>query len=148
MNKELLKELEEQNTLLAKMPKHFFKDTQSIPEGFFENFEENFFAKLKENKPKQTSIPIWQSINFKKSMAAVMTSAILGFGIFTILKNDSNDMKFSQNELKSYLQDEGELMDIESSDTTLSKEITLENISKEEIQEYFKEQEDLEINSI
>jgi plasmid maintenance system killer protein len=148
MDKELMKELQEQGSILSKIPKRVIDINASVPEGYFENMESQFFAKLKDNQPKTTSVSIWETYRVRYRIAAVGIFAIVGFGLFTLLRNNS-EMTLSQNELKSYFAKEGEIDELNlCHDCGKTHKKILDNITDDEIKAYLLETEGVDINKI
>lgn len=149
MEENVLNELEKQGSFLGKLPKQFIGDSSSIPQDYFEKMEDRFFHTLRENKPKATSVSIWDRHKFSMRLAAIVSFAVLGFGIFSIVES-SSEMKLSQNELQSYFASEEELDDVNLCDAACSQnhKHILDKISNEEIKIYFLETEGIDISKI
>ncbi len=149
MKEDILNELERQGSFLGKLPKQFIGDSSSIPQDYFEKMEDRFFQALKENKPKATSVSIWDRHKFSMRLAAIVSFAVIGFGIFSIVQSTS-ELQLSQNELQSYFASEEELEDANLCDAACSQnhKHILDNISNEEIKTYFLETEGIDISKI
>jgi hypothetical protein len=149
MEKELKSELEQQGSFLGKLPKRFIGDSSNLPQDYFDKMEDRFFHALQENKPKASSVSIWDRHKYSMPLAAILSFAVLGFGIIYML-NSSSDMKLSQNELQTYFASEEELEDVSLCDALCSQshKHILDKISNEEIKNYFLETEGIDISKI
>lgn len=148
MNVELIKELEERQSILSQLDKQYIAPTNEVPSGYFEGMEDAFFARLREDNAPQASksINIWEKSKLSYSIAAVSIFAIVGLSIFSLLRND-NMNTLSQNEVESYLVEEDEMI-IDSTVKISSPDMKLNDLTNEEITKYLIENEDIDLTQI
>ena len=145
MNIELRKELEEQQSTLGLIEKSYIVIGGDIPSDYFENMESRFFEKLKADaQPKEAVvISFWERTRVSYAVAAVCAIAVVGLGLFSILRND-NISTLSQNEVVKYLEEEDEWSPVDDK----SAVVDLNYLSKEEIKAYLIEDEGIDLTSI
>lgn len=137
MNHELKKELEELKSPLANMEKQYFAQPSELPKNYFEGMEDRFFERLKQEEvPREAKhITMYNNKRFSYAIAAVSAFAILSLGILTVMK--SSEPQLSENEVKTYLEEEGDFLAIEMP----SKVEQFNKLSESEIQDYLCEVE-------
>lgn len=143
MNQDVKNELTELESILFTIDKLDTNSTEDIPSGYFESMEDRFFAKLNsDTTPKAASISIFENKRIAYNLAAVLAFAILGLGLFSILKPQSKN-QLSQNEVIHFLEEEGEIT------TPLSdSNSTLDKLSDEEIKKFLSEIEGMDVTNI
>lgn len=137
MNHELKKELEELKSPLALMEKQYFAQPSELPKNYFEGMEDRFFERLKQEEvPREAKhITMFNNKRLSYAIAAVSAFAILSLGILTVMK--SSEPQLSENEVKTYLEEEGDFLAIEMP----SKVEQFNKLSESEIQDYLCEVE-------
>jgi hypothetical protein len=145
MKDDIKKELEELKSPLAAMDKHYFTNQNDVPANYFDGIEDRFFQLLKEKeKPREANqISIFQTKRISYSIAAVSAFAILGLGILTIMR--SSGPQLSDNEVKTYLEEEGDFLAVEKKTEQAKK---LKNLSDNEIKDYLCEVEGMDCAQI
>lgn len=144
--KEIISELEERNSVLSQIPKKYYADTASIPSGYFEGMEDRFFANISANQmPRATSVSIWQRISTPARVAAMLALTALGIVLFRQLDSSEN---ISNNELMSYLQDEGYTVETKKYSENEIKQNHLDKLSEDEICQYLNEVEGIDVCKI
>jgi len=147
MSTELNKELRERQSILGQIEKQYFVPNHEVPADYFANMEDAFFLKLKEEyMPKAAkSISFWEKTRVSYSIAAMTAFAILGFGMFSLLrKNDANNL--SQNEVVKYLQEEDEIPTVELN--TNKSILNMNELTQEDIKKYLMENEGIDVSNI
>jgi hypothetical protein len=148
MNEELKNELNELQSPLAEMDKHYFANQSEVPADYFSSMEDRFIQFIKENESpreaKQISIFDFKRITY--SVAAVSAFAILGLGILTIMRSGS-DTQLSENEVKTFLEEEGDFLALENS-TLVEPYRKLEKLSDNEIKDYLCEVEGMDCGQV
>lgn len=147
MSTELNNELKELGSVLSQVEKTYFADNSQVPLGYFDGMEDRFLAKLKiEEAPREPrSISIFGSKRISYALAAVASFAILGIGLFTLVKQN-NTYNLSQNEVVAFLEDEGLLS--HNANYANATPVNLDNISKEEAIKFLVEEEGMDVTNI
>lgn len=146
MNTELKNELLNRKSILGSIDKQYIINEHEVPNGYFDQMEDKFFASLKKEVdiPRETkTISFWERTRVSYSIAAVSIFAIVGFGLFSLLRKDSIN-SLSQNEVVSYLEDEDEL----STEIPSSSNININELTNEEIKKYLMENEGIDLNNM
>lgn len=147
MSTELNNELKELGSVLSQVEKTYFADNSQVPLGYFDGMEDRFLAKLKiDEAPREPrSISIFGSKRISYALAAVASFAILGIGLFTLVKQN-NTYNLSQNEVVAFLEDEGLLS--HNANYANATPVNLDNISKEEAIKFLVEEEGMDVTNI
>jgi hypothetical protein len=148
MNEELKRELQQLLPPLAELDKHFFAQSKDVPENFFRGMEDKFIAQIREKSTPRESqqFSIFSGKKFSYSLAAVSAFAILGLGIFTIVRSEDGS-QLSQNEVKSFLEEDGDFLAVDNT-AFINPSPELEKISDEEIKNYLCEVEGMDCTQV
>ena len=141
MNEELKKELQDIQSPLAEVAKHYYADSNDLPAHFFAGMEDRFIAQMQEKStPREAQqFSMFSSHKLSYSIAAVSAFAILGLGIFTIVRSEAGS-QLSQNKVKTFLEEDGDYIALDYT-SPLNHKPELEKISDEEIKNYLCEVE-------
>ena len=148
MNEELKQELQKLQSPLAKMDKHYFAQSKDLPDNFFTGMEDKFIDQIREKSiPREgQQFSIFSGKRFSYSIAALSAFAILGLGIFTIVRADGGS-QLSQNEVKTFIEEDGDFLAPENT-ATINPSPALEKISDEEIKSYLCEVEGMDCTQV
>lgn len=148
MNEELKKELEQLQSPLAEIDKHYFTQSNTMPDDFFSGMEDRFIAQMREKStPREAQqISMFSGKKLSYSIAAVSAFAILGLGIFTIVRSEGAN-QLSQNEVKTFLEEDGDFLAVDNT-ALINPSPALDKISDEEIKNYLCEVEGMDCTQV
>ena len=147
MNEELKKELQQLQSPLAEIDKHYFAQSKDLPDNFFTGMEDKFIAQMREKStPREAQqFSIFSGKRFSYAIAAVSAFAILSLGILTIMK--SSGPQLSENDVKTFIEEEGDFLALEMP-SKAEQAIKIKKLSDDEIKNYLCEVEGMDCGQL